>query len=211
MVAVRNDDDGTLGLRERKKRRTRQALIDAALTLVAERGYEQTTVADIAAAADVAPRTFFGYFAAKEDVLFAGTDERIELITAAFANLPADLEPFDALGQIVDRIVEMADVVGPGRLERMRAVLSQPALQAMALQRLFTAERLIGNQLRAAYADRYDDALARALAGAVVGGLVATVLHSAERGDTAEQTRAALHRTLAALRPTLRPADGETP
>src|SRR6266511_2334806 len=58
-----------MGIRERKKQRTRQALRQAAARLFLERGFEATTIADITAAADVAPRTFFSYFQTKEDVV----------------------------------------------------------------------------------------------------------------------------------------------
>ena len=69
--------DAVEGRREARKRETRAALHAAAMALMSERGFQATTVADIAAAAGVSPRTFFGYFPSKEAALFSPLDEVI--------------------------------------------------------------------------------------------------------------------------------------
>src|SRR6266545_1944911 len=73
----------TEGLRERKKRQTREAIAQAAMTLFAAHGFDAVTVADVARAADVSEKTVFNYFPSKEDlVLHGGAERRAALIEA---------------------------------------------------------------------------------------------------------------------------------
>src|SRR5438093_8268746 len=88
-----------MGLRERKKEQTKRAIEDAAYRLFAERGYQATTVADIAEAADVAPRTFFAYFPSKEDVLFADFDATATEFAPLLRDRPPGETTFAALGR----------------------------------------------------------------------------------------------------------------
>ena len=85
------------GLRERKKQRTREQIIEAAMGLFAERGYHATTIADIATAADVAPRTFFSYFPSKEAVVFHNVDRDLDGLASALRDRLSGETVFDAL------------------------------------------------------------------------------------------------------------------
>ncbi|WP_280313482.1 TetR/AcrR family transcriptional regulator [Nocardia abscessus] len=84
-------------LRDRKRERTRRAILEAAAELFETRGYEETTVADIAAAADVGTRTFFNYFASKEELLFPESDERVRAAVAAIASRRPGERPVEVL------------------------------------------------------------------------------------------------------------------
>ena len=99
---------GALGLRERKKRRTRQTIIDVALKLFAERGYAETTLSEIAEAADISPSTFFNYFPAKDAIVFALTDQLVESARERVAKRPDDEPTAEAIvSWITDDLAEI--------------------------------------------------------------------------------------------------------
>lgn len=105
----------TVGLRERKKERTRSQLVDTARRLFAERGFEAVTVADIAAEAEVAESTVFNYFATKEDLFFDGLEAFEEqLITA----VEGRAEGVSVLEAFRDLVVEgSAGLASAGRIK----------------------------------------------------------------------------------------------
>lgn len=192
------------GLRERKKEKTRQALALAAMRLFAERGYEATTVADIAAAAEVSTRTFFAYFPSKEDVFFAGTRERLDLVRQAFAGYGAALPTVSAMRATLDQIIDTAsgDLFAPDHDIRLRLIIERPELRARGTQLLFSAHQVLADALRAGVPG-LDAYAAVAAAGATIGALVAVVLHALEHGGTIDEVREALTATLDRLECTM--------
>ncbi len=89
-------------MRERKKQRTREQIVEAAIGLFAERGYQATTIADIATAADVARRTFFSYFPSKEAVVFYNVDRDLDGLASALRDRLPGETAFDALRRWID-------------------------------------------------------------------------------------------------------------
>jgi len=129
-----------LGLRERKKKRTRAMLIDAAVDLCERQGFDRTTVEQIAAVADVSPRTFSRYFATKDAIALALVDEVLERTAIELARQPRDINHFEALKRAWVDMAEAAKLAPPGQLtaERVmcivRIILSSPALRQAALE-----------------------------------------------------------------------------
>ena len=107
----------------------RGRLIEAALDLFGERGYDGTTVAEIAERAGLTKRTFFRHFADKREVLFAGASELEELMTAAVDEAPESAAPLDAVAAGLDAIAAMFEGRGEFSARRQRVIAAHPELQ----------------------------------------------------------------------------------
>jgi AcrR family transcriptional regulator len=129
-----------LGLRERKKQRTRATLIDAAVELCDRQGFERTTVDQIAAVADVSPRTFSRYFSTKDAIALALIDDAIDLAAAELARQPIDVNHFEALRRSYVAMYNGTKSAPPGALsvDRMmctvRIIMTSPTLRQAALE-----------------------------------------------------------------------------
>jgi AcrR family transcriptional regulator len=167
----------TSGLRERKKTATRLALHEAALRLVAERGLDRVSVDDIAARADVSPRTFFNYFASKDDAVVgldpAGPAEQ----AAAFTARPTDESPVEAMRAIArEAATRMAEDPQLWPL-RLQVVETNPALVAKLAAAFSESDRVLATAIAERTGTRVDaDALPMLLAG-VAGAAMRTSLH----------------------------------
>ncbi|MFF0310247.1 TetR/AcrR family transcriptional regulator [Streptosporangium sp. NPDC004379] len=177
--------------RERKKRQTRQLIAETAIRLFGEQGYEQTTVAQIAAAADVATKTFFNHFPSKEDVLFADARERNAVLLEVLAGRrPGESLP-DLLTRMYDRLLADYLVAGADDPELMetytRLVMTVPALQAKALHMMFELQKEMAAVLVKVYPDELDPVGAAAAVGSVIGAVQGAALASMDLGEPEER------------------------
>ena len=133
------------GLRARKRQQTRERLTRAAMALFLERGFEATTLDDIAAAADVSRRSFFHYFASKEDVVFAWQEELSAALMAAVAARPASESMLTAAENAIAamaRQVDANEAIAMSCLKR-----DNPALQARDQVKYEKLERALAEAL----------------------------------------------------------------
>lgn len=124
----------TAGRRERKKNETREAIIRAALDLFEEKGYDATTIDDIAEAVDISGRTFFRYFESKLDVIVANKEHGHPSLAELVAGRPDDEDPVTAFHAAIRE--EMQGELATNELvaRQFRLMLSTPALRWVALE-----------------------------------------------------------------------------
>ena len=172
-------DTARPGLRERKKAKTRAAIQAQALRLFREQGYHETTVEQIADAAEVSPSTFFRYFPTKEDVvLYDDFDPRM---VAALLAQPAKLRPVAALRRALRQAYEEAPTEAVER-ERQRHALVRtvPELRARMVDGYVSGLMVLTDALAERTGRSRDDLAVRTLAGAIVGIGVAALLNADE-------------------------------
>jgi len=167
----------TTGLRERKKLATRLALHEAALRLVAERGLDGVSVDDIAARADVSPRTFFNYFSSKDDAVLGLDPEASRRQVELFLARPPSESPVRALRAVSrDQAVEMADDTELWPL-RLTVIDGNPALIARLAAAFGEAEKALAEAVAERTATRVGADVYPTLLAAVAGVAMRTALH----------------------------------
>lgn len=164
-----------IGLRERKKARTRATIRSEAIRLFAEQGFVATTVEQIAEAADISPSTFFRYFPTKEAVIV--TDDYDPLFYQEFRAQPPELHPVRAFRNAI-RIVFAR--LTPEELEqeqiRQKLLQSVPELRSAMLEEFGVSMRALAELIGERVGRPADDPRVSALSGAVIGVVLSVTL-----------------------------------
>jgi AcrR family transcriptional regulator len=193
----KSPDAAPAGLRQRKRRQTRERLTRAAMALFLERGFEATTLDDIAAAADISRRSFFHYFASKEDVVFAWHEEITAALIEAVAARPAGESMLMAAENAISAMagqLEPGEAVAMAQLKR-----DNPALQARDQVKYEKLERALADALGKRAGRGSEQLAARLVAMIATGAMrIGGELWAAEGAH--EKPEALVKRTFAAIR-----------
>jgi AcrR family transcriptional regulator len=179
----RDDGERVVGLRERKKAKTRAEIQRHALRLFQKQGYAATTVDQVAEAAEVAQSTVFRYFPTKEDLVLS--DDYDDAIVATFRAQPAELSPIEAFRR---SIREVFAALPPEEVElakiRHDLIGETPELRAATLADLTRTIRLIAEAVALRLGRDPDEFAIRNLAGALIGVGMAAMLTTEEGSRT---------------------------
>jgi AcrR family transcriptional regulator len=174
-----HDTHPALGLRERKKAKTRAAIQRHALRLFREQGYEATTVNQIAEAAEISPSTFFRYFPTKEDVVLYDAIDPVAF--AAFEAQPPELSPIEALRRAMREVVAAmsADEMEEQR-QRGMLIFSVPELRLRMISEMMSAGQQFAALVARRVGRRADDVAVLTFVGALFGAIAAALLPFAQ-------------------------------
>jgi AcrR family transcriptional regulator len=172
----------SMGLRERRKQATRQAISDVATRMFAERGFDEVTISDVAEAAGVAKMTVTNYFPRKEDLVF----DRAEAVIRGLAEVVEYRAPGESLlaalrRDYAERVARADVTLGLSSPRFARMIENSPVLTGRGLEMLYLRERALGDAIAAETGA--DDAYQRT---------VAALLSSVHRVLFAEGTRRSL-------------------
>jgi AcrR family transcriptional regulator len=174
-----HSDEPPLGLRERKKAKTRAAIQHHALRLFREQGYDATTVEQIAEAAEVSESTFFRYFPTKEEVVL--WDDFDPLYMEAFRSQPAELSPAEAFRAAFQAIfTHLTQEQMLEQRERMDLILAVPELRSATLDQFVDMVPLVSELVAERTGRSADDLAVRTFAGAALGVAFSVLLSAAE-------------------------------
>jgi AcrR family transcriptional regulator len=191
------------GLRERKKQRTREQIVGAAFKLFHERGWHATTVADIAAAADIAPRTFFAYFPSKEAVVFYDFDPVFASLKATVEQRPEGETAIDALRRWLDESLPAKRNHSANGDLRKCLIADEPALAAHGRHLLARLEDVLREGVARDLGDAPDSLRAKLVAAAATAAINAiedSGTGKAESMEMLDQTLVFLRAGVEALR-----------
>jgi len=165
-------------LRERTRRAVQSELIDIGLALFSERGFEAVTVDEIAAAAGVSKRSFFRYFAGKDEIVLGKIDRQGDQFVRALADRPLEESAWVALRRMFDDAVRQGGdperaAHGP---ELNRVIHSSATLRAAYLERMQGIQRLVIDELDRRESGRGSREWSRVAAPAIVGAAFAALL-----------------------------------
>jgi AcrR family transcriptional regulator len=181
---VSQGEKPSIGLRERKKAKTRAAIQHHALRLFREQGYDATTVEQIAEAAEVSESTLYRYFPTKEDLVL--WDEFDPLLIEAFRVQPPDLTPLEALRRsfhaVFDSLTEEDWAV---QRERLELEMSVPEVRAAMASQVVEMIRTVADLVAERVGRPANDLSIRTWAGAVIGVAMSWLL-TAEEDPTAD-------------------------